>query len=163
MRKLLFAATCLALPLSVAAGMKPGQWEITSQMDMGKSAPQMPQIPPDQLEKMKAMGIQVPSMPGMGPRTFKTCVSPQDASSDHPPMDEQAQRSCKAQDVQHSGNRTTLKIVCSGEMQGTGDVEFVSDTPEHYSSKMHLVGTAHGHAIDMTNNSEGHWLGASCN
>lgn len=165
MRKLLVAAvaTCLALPLYAGTGMKPGQWEITSQMDLGKNAPQMPQIPPEQLEKMKAMGITPPSMGIGGPRTFKTCVSKQDAESDQPPMDEHAQRSCKPQDLKRDGKRTTMKIVCTGEMQGTGDVEFVADSPEHYTSKFHMVGTSHGHAIDMTHSSEGRWLGASCN
>lgn len=160
---LVSAAACLAVPLCAAAGMKAGQWEITMKMDMGKDAPQMPQIPPEQLEKMKAMGIQPPSMGIGGPRTFKTCVSPQDAASDRPPMDERANRSCKPQDVKHEGARTTLKIVCSGEMNGTGDVEANYDSPEHYTSKFHFSGTAHGHAVDMTNTSEGRWLAASCN
>lgn len=163
MRKLLIATACLVLPLSAIAGMKPGQWEVTTKMDLGKNAPQMPQIPPEQLEKMKQLGIAVPNMGVGAARTFKTCVSSQDANNDHPPMDEKAQRSCKAQDIKHDGNRTTMKIVCDGEMKGSGDVEFVSDSPEHYSSKMHMVGTAHGHDVDMTNNTEGRWLSPSCN
>jgi len=163
MRKLLIATACLVLPLSALAGMKPGQWEITTKMDLGKNTPQMPQIPPEQLEKMKQLGISVPGMGGGAAHTFKTCVSPQDASNDRPPMDEQAQRSCKTQDTKRTGNRTTLKIVCEGEMKGTGEVEYVSDTPEHYSSKMHFAGTARGHSVDMTNTSEGRWLGANCN
>ena len=164
MRKLPFAiAACLVLPLCAHAGMKPGQWEITMHMDLGKNAPQMPQIPPEQLEKMKQMGISVPAM-GMGqPRTFKTCVSPQDAASDRPPMDDKSQRDCKPQNIKHDGSRTTLDIVCDGEMKGTGHVEAVYDGPEHYTSKFHFTGTAHGHEVDMTNSSEGRWLGASCN
>lgn len=157
------AAACLALPLCAAAGMKAGQWQITTKMDLGKNAPQMPQIPPEQLEKMKALGITPPSI-GMGaPHSFKTCVSPQDADAGQPPMDERAQHSCKAQDIKHEGARTTLKIVCTGEMNGTGEIESVYDSPEHYTSKMHFVGSSHGHDVDMTNSSEGRWLGASCN
>lgn len=164
MRPLLAVSTvlCLALPLCAAAGMKAGQWEITMKMDLGKDAPQMPQIPPEQLEKMKQMGIQPPAMGIGGPRSFKTCVSEQDAASDKPPMDERANRSCKAQDIQHEGKRTTLKIVCDGEMKGTGDVEATYDSPEHYTSKFHFVGTAHGHAVDMTHSSEGRWISATC-
>ena len=165
MRKLLIAAAaCITLPLCAQAGMKPGQWEITTKMDLGKNAPQMPQIPPEQLEKMKQLGIKVPAMSGgPGGMTFKTCVSPKDAEGDHPPMDQRSQRDCKSQDIKHEGNRTTMKIVCDGEMKGTGDVEFVTDSPEHYTSKFHMVGTSHGHAVDVTHASEGKWLGASCN
>jgi hypothetical protein len=157
-------AACLVLPLCAVAGMKAGQWEITTKMDLGKDAPQMPSISPDQLAQMKQMGIQPPSMgAGGAARTFKTCVSQQDADSDRPPMDDRAQRSCKAQDVKRDGPRTTLKIVCSGEMNGTGEIEAVHDSAEHYTSKMHFVGDAHGHPVDMTNTSEGRWISASCN
>lgn len=162
MRNTLIAVTCLVLPLSALAAIKPGQWEITTKMDLGKNAPQMPQIPPEQLEKMKQMGIKMPAMNPGGGMTVKTCVSPQDAAGDHPPMDDRAQRDCKVQDLKRDGNRTTLKVVCTGAMQGTGDAEFVTDSPEHYTSKFHMVGTSHGHPVDVTNNAEGRWLSATC-
>jgi hypothetical protein len=162
MRKLLIAATCLVLPLSALAAVKPGQWEITSKVDLGKNAPQMPQIPPEQLEKMKQMGIKMPAMGAGGAMTIKTCISSKDAAGDHPPLDEHAQRDCKVQDLKQMGKRTTLKVVCSGAMQGTGEAEFITDSPEHYTSKFHMVGTSQGHPVDVTNNAEGRWLSANC-
>ena len=162
MRKLLLAATCLVLPLSAFAAMKPGQWDITTQMDLGKNAPQMPQIPPEQLEKMKQMGIPLPSAAGGGAVTIKNCVSPKDAAGDYPPLDERTQRDCKVQDIKRDGARTTMKVVCTGNMTGSGDVEIVADSPEHYTSKFHMVGTAHGHAVDVKNSSEGRWVSATC-
>ncbi len=162
MRNVLIAAACLALPLSAIAGIKPGQWEITTQMDLGKNAPQMPQIPPEQLEKMKQMGIKIPAMGAGGAMTIKSCVSPKDAESDHPPMDDRAQRDCKVQDIKKDGKRTTMKIVCTGSMDGTGELEFVADSPEHYTSRMHMVGTSHGHPVNINNSAEGRWVSATC-
>ena len=160
--RLLLPIVCLAVPLCATAGIKAGQWEITMKMDLGKTMPQMPKLTPEQLAQMKQMGMQLPSMDPNAARTIKICVSPQDAASDRPPMDERAQRSCKPQDVWHDGNRTTLKIVCDGEMKGTGEVESVNDSDEHYTSKFHFVGTSHGHAVDIKHESEGRWLSASC-
>jgi hypothetical protein len=160
---LVVAAVVCLLPLcAAAAGMKPGQWEITMTMDLGKDAPKMPQLSPDQLAQMKQMGISPPSLGIGGPRTFKSCVSPQDAESGKPPMDQRADRSCKQKDLKRDGNRMTMQIVCDGEMMGTGDIEVTNDSPEHYRSKFHFVGSSHGHAVDMTNSSEGRWLGAAC-
>ena len=163
MRKFLpAAAACLVLPFCAHAGMKAGQWEITTQMDLGKNAPQMPQIPPEQLEKMKQMGIKVPTMGAGGAMTIKTCVSEKDAANDYPPLDERTQRDCKVQDIKRDGPRTTMKVVCTGSMTGTGDVEIVVDSPVHYTSRFHMVGTTHGHAVDVNHKAEGRWVSASC-
>ncbi|PTU31426.1 DUF3617 domain-containing protein [Stenotrophobium rhamnosiphilum] len=163
MRKLLaVAAVCLVLPLGVSAGMKPGQWEVTSKVDLGKNMPQIPQLTPQQIEQMRQLGIELPSIGPGGAISMQTCVSQKDAENGYPPMDERVQRDCKVQDLKRNGKRTTLKVVCNGEMQGTGDVEFIENSPEHYSSKFHLVGTTHGRSIDMNNSAEGRWLGPTC-
>ena len=158
MRKLLVATACLALPLAVSAGIKPGQWEITSQMPL----PVMPQIPAEQLEQMRQMGISLPAAGKGGNITVKGCVSPQDAAGDYPPLDENVQRNCKVQNVKRNGPRTTLKVICDGDVKGTGDVEIVSTSPERYTSRFHIVGTAAGFPVDMSSTAEGRWLGATC-
>jgi hypothetical protein len=158
MHKLLIAAICLALPLAVSAAIKPGQWQITTQMPL----PVMPQIPAEQLEQMRQMGISLPAAGKGGNVTVQGCVSPQDAAGDYPPLDENVQRNCKVQDVRHNGPRTTLKVVCDGDVTGSGDVEIVSISPERYTSRFHVVGTAHGLPVDMSSSAEGRWISATC-
>ncbi len=158
MRKLLIATTCLVLPLAVSAGIKPGQWEITTQMPL----PAMPQIPDEQLEQMRQMGITLPAAGKGGNIKVQGCVTPQDAAGDYPPLDENVQRNCKVQDVRHNGSRTTLKVTCNGDVTGTGDVEIVSTSPERYTSKFHVVGTAQGFPVDMTSTAEGRWVSTTC-
>lgn len=159
MRKLLIATACLVLPLAVSAGIKPGQWEITTQMPL----PVMPQIPDEQLDQMRQMGITLPAAGKGGNIKVLGCVSPQDAAGDYPPLDENVKKNCKVQNVKHDGPRTTLKVICSGDVTGTGDVEIVFTTPERYTSRFHVVGNAQGFPVDMTSTAEGRWIGASCN
>ena len=162
MRKLLVAFVCLALPFGVSASMKPGQWEITSKMDLGKNMPKIPQLTPEQMAQMRQLGIELPAITPDGGISMKTCVSQKDVENGYPPMDERVQRDCKIQDLKREGKRTTLKVVCNGEMNGTGDMEFTEHSPVHYTSKFRLLGTAHGRSGDMNSTAEGRWLGASC-
>jgi len=158
MQKLLIATACLALPLAVSAAIKPGQWQITTRMPL----PVMPQIPDEQLEQMQQMGITLPAAGKGGNVTVKACVSPQDAGGDYPPLDENVKRNCKVQDVRHNGPRTTLKVLCDGDVTGTGDVEIVTISPERYTSSFHVVGSVQGFPVDMSSTAEGRWVSASC-
>ena len=164
MRKLLIAAACLALPLTAPAAIKPGQWIITTRVNLPQ-VPVMPQLPPEQIEQARQMGITLPAAGTNGPITVKGCVSPADAAGDYPPLDPRVQQSCKVQDVKHDGARTTLKVACnSDEITGTGDVEIVSISPERYTSRFHVVGTAASGLlpIDMSSTAEGRWVSATC-
>ncbi len=158
MRKLFVATACLALPMAVSAAIKPGQWEITTRMPL----PVMPQIPDEQLEQMRQMGISLPAAGKGGNIKVLACVSPQDAAGDYPPLDENVQRNCKVQDIKRNGPRTTLKVICDGDVTGTGDVEIVSTSPERYTSRFHVVGTAQGFPVDMNSTAEGRWIAAIC-
>ena len=164
MRKLLLAAACLVLPLTVSAAIKPGQWIITTQVNIPQ-VPVMPQLPPEQLEQARQMGITLPAAGTNGPITAKGCVTPADAAGDYPPLDARVKQNCKVQNVQHNGPRTTLKVICdSDEITGTGDVEIVSTSPERYTSRFHVVGTAVGGLlpVDMSSTAEGRWVSATC-
>lgn len=154
--------TCCALPLAAnaATGLKPGKWQITATMDMGKNAPQMPQLSPEQMAAMKQAGIQMPSIGG--PDSFTTCVSPEQAASGKPPMSEHDDSGCTMKDFKHSGHKSTGEMVCTGKMKGSGTFEMTADSDTAYTSKFHFKGTAHGHPMDMTTTSNGRWLTDSC-
>ncbi|HWU68475.1 MAG TPA: DUF3617 domain-containing protein [Stenotrophobium sp.] len=153
---------CCALPLTAnaATGLKPGKWQITATMDMGKNAPQMPQLSPEQMAAMKQAGIKMPSIGG--PHTFTTCVSPEQAASGKPPMSQHDDSGCTVKNLKHDGRNSSGEMDCNGKMKGTGTFEMTADSDTAYTSKFHFEGTAHGHPVDMSNTSTGRWLADSC-
>ena len=124
------SAALLVLPASSYA-MKPGLWEITTEMS-GDSVPKMPPMSDAQRKQMAAMGIQMPASSGAGMvMTIKHCVTKADAERRAPPVtDEDRRNRCEQKDVRTTGNTTSWVVECSGEhkMRGTGSVTHLTDT-----------------------------------
>jgi hypothetical protein len=119
----------------------------------------MPQMPPDQMAKMRAMGMQMPA-----DRTFTTqhCVTPEEAAATKPPPMGR-NKECQMGKMSASGGHISGDMTCAGgEMTGTGHFQVSYDSPEHYSGQMTFNGESHGHHMDMTNSFEGKWMSASC-
>jgi len=146
----------LAVSSAFAANTKPGLWESTVQMTFGQGGPQ---IPPEQLEKMKQMGIQPPG----SPHTYQYCVTPEMAARDTPPSSMRQQDQCKSQNINKSGNTVTMDVVCDGAMKGTGHIKVTYDSNASYSSAMDFSGTSkEGRPIEMHNKVSAKWLGDDC-
>ncbi len=147
-------AIVMAWPgVSLAGPGKAGLWEVTTQMGG------MPQIPPEQMAKMKAMGMQMPAG-----NTFTTqhCVTPEEAAATKPPPMGR-NKECQMGKMSVAGGVISGDMTCSGEeMTGTGHFQVTYDTPQHYSGQMAFSGDSHGHHMNMTNRFEGKWLSASC-
>ena len=134
---------------------KPGLWNITTKMTMAN----MPQIPPEQLAKMQAMGIH---MPGGNEMTTQHCMTAAEVKMDRPPLTGHA-KDCTMQNLSVTGSSVKADMVCSsGDMQGNGHLSVSYDSDTHYAGQMTFVGTAHGHPANMTNSFEGTWLSADC-
>jgi len=91
-----------------AQSVKPGLWEITTQMS-GAGMPAMPAIPEAQRKQMEAMGIALPNTAG-GPMvvTVKSCLTPEQAEKRLPPQtDEDRRNRCEQKDVKTSGKTTS--------------------------------------------------------
>ena len=151
----------VALPLAAQAARKPGLWEVTSSMTFNKGGPQ---IPPEQLEKMKQMGIE---MPFNKPVTMKHCLTKEEAERDDQPPAMRKESNCQTKDFQKSGGSFSAKLVCNGKnMTGEGDIKGTYSGGETYSGTTHFVGTSsHGgqqHDVDMTTEFSGKWLGSDC-
>ena len=146
----------VALPLAaVASHGKVGLWDVTVTMKMENA----PQIPPDQLAKMKAMGITVPNNNTM---TVQHCMTAAEVAADKPPQ-MQHNKDCTMQNIKQSGNNYSADMVCSGaDMTGNGHFSVSYDSDAHYAGKMTFSGTSHGHLTAMTNVFEGRWVSASC-
>lgn len=144
-------------PLAMAVG-KAGLWEATTTMNMGGA---MPQMSPEQLEKMKEMGMK---MPMMSPTTVvKYCVTPEMAAKDTPPNEAEKQ-GCKMTNMKKSGSGMSADMVCDGEFKGTGHIDASYSGDSSYTTRISMKGTSARSPMpmDMTMNSSGKWLGADC-
>jgi hypothetical protein len=146
----------LALPVAALANHgKAGLWDVTVMMNM----PDMPKIPPDQLAKMKAMGISIPNGNAM---TVQHCMTAAEVAADRPPQ-MQHNQDCAMQNVHASGGIFSADMVCNGaDMKGNGHLEVSYDADTHYKGQMTFSGVSHGHPANMTNKFEGKWVSADC-
>ena len=103
------------------SGMRPGQWEITTQM-------QMPNMP---------AGIQMPAM------KMTQCITPDQAKDPANTVPRQTGRGgskddCKMSDYKTTGSTTSWSIACTSpdKVTGTGEMTFGDDS---YTSTMKMV------------------------
>lgn len=168
---------CLGvLLLSVAATgpnaqtLKPGLWEITSQIQGGSSETaralaeaqkQLANLPPDQARIMRDMmarqGVQMASAPGGG-TAIKTCMTPDMVARDAVATQ---QGDCTHTSSPRVGNRMPFSFVCTQPpSRGEGQVTFVS--PEAYTVQMAATAVVNGKPEKMDLQASGRWLGATC-
>ena len=165
MRK--FAYIVIAAGASFAANtyaMKPGLWEITTQMS-GGGMPAMPAMSAAERKQMEAMGIKMPGAAG-GPMTTvtKLCVTREQAEKRQPPQsDEDRRQRCEQKDVKTSGNTTTWKIECSGEqkMTGTGSITYQGEESYKGESTFNMQDARQGPST-MKQAYSGKWLSTDC-
>ena len=137
--------------------MKPGLWRSSMNIDMPQG---MPQISPEQLAKMKQMGIDLP----FGhPVVTDVCVTPEQAASKDgykPRMRPEDQ--CQMKDYVHSAGHYSGTMECAGDMKGTG--HFVADrsTDTAYAGSWDFSGTSHGRPMQMHAAFSGQFLSADC-
>ena len=140
---------------ALASHGKAGLWNVTVKLSM----PNMPQIPPDQLAKMQAMGVHVPNGNTMN---VQHCMTAAEVASDKPPQI-QRNKDCALQNVSVSHGTFTGDMVCTGaDMQGTGHITVSYDSDTHYAGQMIFAGTAHRRPANITNSFEGTWVSADC-
>jgi hypothetical protein len=108
-----------AVTISAQTPMRPGQWEVTTQMQMPNLPVQMPEMKTtqcitEQQLKDPTAGLPNPTGPGGG-------------SNDE----------CKVSDYTIKGNTVTWKLVCTGQqkMSGSGQVTVEGDT---YAGTMNM-------------------------
>jgi hypothetical protein len=119
-RLLLTAAACSLLAVSFnasAAEMRPGLWEITTEVSM----PNMPQMP-------KGAG-------GMPATKQTTCMKPTDVKE--PQKAFQKDSKCRLKDNKVQGNKVSWQMECEGGMAGSGEMTYEADS---YQGMMKMKG-----------------------
>ena len=124
------------------SGMRPGQWETTTQMQM----PNMPNLP---------AGFQMPSIKGT------VCITPDQAKDPANAFTRQTGRGrggkddCKMSDYKTTGSGVSWSFACTSpdKVTGSGEMTFAGD--DSYTSTMKMV-TAQG---EMTMKTTGKRIG----
>lgn len=162
MRKLAVSLLlCSLLSVSIAASpqMKLGLWEMTMKSDAMKN---MPKMPPEQMEQMRQMGINIPHIQD-GAMVTKVCITKQMAESNQAPGMEMHNMGCETKNYQNSGNTFSADIVCNrADMKGEGKAKGTFAGDQSFSSTYEFKGTMHGRPINQRHESSGKWLGADC-
>ncbi|MFD0988028.1 DUF3617 domain-containing protein [Methyloligella solikamskensis] len=158
------AALCAAAlsAQSALADGRPGLWEQKTTMTIGGAGmPKMPSIPADKMAQLKAMGIEIPDFSKPQTTTIKTCLTEEELANQKMPKPEDM-GDCTMENRQMSEDRMSADLVCTGEIQGTGHIDYVFDSETHYTGNMQFNGSRAGQPIAMTHKSEGTWLGEDC-
>jgi hypothetical protein len=109
----------LAAPLLAQDQMRPGRWEVTTQVDID------------------GIPVKIPAT------TATSCVTPEQARNPAETVGDPSGRgrgnsSCKAADQKVDGNKVTWKTVCTGANAMTGDGEMVF-SGDSYTGKMNMA------------------------
>jgi hypothetical protein len=153
-----------------AQSIKPGLWEISTQMQgsgqmgeaLANARKEMEGMSPEERKMMQDMmakqGVQMGTGAGGG-MTIKICMT-QDMV-DRNEVSSGRQGDCTHTNSQRSGNTLKFSYVCTKPpSRGDGQVTFTSS--EAYSTKMTSTSTVRGttEKIEMQSNSR--WLGGDC-
>jgi hypothetical protein len=156
---LMFSMLVSSVTAWAAGQIKPGLWEMTVKSDAFKDIPKMP---PEQLKKMREMGINIPQIQDGG-MVSNVCISKEMAERDDTPQMNQKESGCQSRNYQRSGNTYSLDIVCDGpDMKGAGKIKGAYSGNERFNSSYDFKGTAHGQPVNHRQESSGKWLNADC-
>ena len=163
----------LAAPaLTSAQTMKPGLWEITTQMQgtaggqmdsaMAEMQKQMASMPPDQRKMVEDMmakqGVKMGGAAGSGVKV-QMCMTQEMVERNE--IGARPQGDCKQVRSSRSGNTMKFAFECTKPpSKGEGQVTF--NSPEAYSMKMTSTTTIQGKPEAMEMQGGGKWLGTDC-
>jgi len=114
-----------SLAMLAASNRKPGLWEMTTTTTWQKA----PEVPGSDAAKLRG-----------GTHTTQLCLTPE-MIDDYGALLPQGRGQCTIKNRVSTASRTTGEYVCSGMMQGKGQLESTWTDGEHVAGKVHFVGT----------------------
>ncbi|HEY3776500.1 MAG TPA: DUF3617 domain-containing protein [Rhizomicrobium sp.] len=149
------AMAVVGLPVAAQAGhIRAGLWEVTTHVDMHNMEAM---IPPEQLARMKAMGMH---MPGDHTASYRHCVTAEDAANDKPPP--MHNKDCAMSNMIFNAHAFSADLVCTGEHQAQGHVSVAFDGDQHYSGSTKFNVAGNGGSMGFGSSFEGRWISAAC-
>ncbi|MES2740251.1 MAG: DUF3617 domain-containing protein [Pseudomonadota bacterium] len=176
MKRILFSIFALAaLPAAVHAApgtdMKPGLWEINNKMKaadpqtdqmLAAVLQQLGNMPAEQRKQVEEMAKQNGmSMPKVGPDGglgITACVTPEMAARKEIPTGQQGD--CTSNNVPVAGGMTMSFRCTNPPSSGEGKLSFINDSA--FTMKMNVTSSARGKPEQMTVDTTGKWLSATC-
>lgn len=156
---LMLSMSCSSASVWAAGPMKAGLWEMNIKTDEMKN---ISKIPPEQLKKMREMGMNIPQMQDGG-MAIKMCISKEMAEREQPPEMNRKEVGCQSKNFQRTGSSYSIDIVCdSPGMKGEGKAKGMFSGNESFSSTYDFKGVMHGKPVSQHHESSGKWLGADC-
>lgn len=170
-RKVTLTLACLAAAGGAAAEtLKPGLWEVTTQMKSGSGQmeaamaqmqQQMAAMSPEQRRMMQEMmARQGVSMGGGGPGAMsaRLCLTQEMLARNEIPV---RQGDCRTTRQSRSGNTLKIAFSCASP-PSSGEAEVSIAGPESYRSVVTVNTTAQGRSETMRLDGGGKWLSAEC-
>ena len=156
---ILLLTAMIAAPALAATQFKPGQWNMSINMQMAG----MPQLSPEQLAQMKEMGIDMPFLSGK-PTIVPQCITPEQASLKKPiDTSSNPDDQCSIKNYKQTGKSVSGDMVCSGDLKAKGRFEMTVNSETSYKGKWTLKGvTKDGQPIDQTTDIDAKWVKAKC-
>lgn len=146
----------VALPSAAfAAHGKAGLWDVTVSIQGAG----MPQASPQDMARMKSMGIQ---MSNHNTISTQHCMTADEVNSDKLTSGTATEQGCTMTGTKMEGHTLSGDMVCNGTLKGEGHMTLDYDKPEHYSGKMTFKGTAAGQPTDITYLYDGKWTSPDC-
>lgn len=164
------AAAAFSFSASAQQQLKPGLWEVTSNMKSGSGQmekgqaqmqQQMASMPPEQRKMMeKAMaehGVKMGAS-GMNGMSAKTCMTKEMVERNEIP----AQKGdCKTTKQERSGNTIKMAFTCTNP-PSSGEGQFTIQSSEAYSMKMAMKTNMDGKPETINMDASGKWLSSDC-
>ncbi|MES2299967.1 MAG: DUF3617 domain-containing protein [Pseudomonadota bacterium] len=164
------AAATLSLSAHGANGIKPGLWEMNTQMHsangemekaMASMQKQLDAMPPEQRKMvediMAKQGVSKGAAPGA--MNLKMCVTAEMAARSEMPVHHQG--NCTASQTVVAPGNIKVSVACTDPVStGEGQITYTSDSA--YTMKMTNTTTVKGKKEAMSMEAQGKWLGADC-
>lgn len=152
----LLLATTVA-PFAMAGRGRPGLWQTTLSTKLTQGAPA---ISPEQLEKMRQLGISLPSQKAA---TVRICITPEMAARDDFPKPMRPEDHCRIESNAQTGSEIDATFTCTGDTKGQGSVKVKYDSDTSYAGDIRFTGTSKiGRPIAFLSQFSGKWLSADC-
>ena len=146
-------------PLAV----KPGLWEMTSDMQHSGAPP----IPPEALAKMspeQRQKLEQAMQGAMAPqhRVDKHCVTAEDIKTGFDRMDQMSRGQCTQKVTTSSATLHGGTFACSGQGNSSGSYRLEAKSPDSVVANWNMTMTTGANTMTMKNDMQGKWLAADC-
>jgi uncharacterized protein DUF3617 len=148
------AALLLAPVAAYAAHGRPGLWKITSTTQI----PNMPQMPPEMMARMKARGMPMPGQP----LDTQICMTPEEVNMDHPPAMDRDGQSCTSKVLSQSATSVTTEVTCHGKVEGKGRSQVSWRGTDHYQGTYVFRGSMEGKVQQISTSYTGDFVKSDC-